>query len=175
MLETIPKQKKKFIGKLPQYESYKLLSVFYQSLTDMDCMPVICHNCQKMICNIAIVENSQGAKFEVGLDCAGTLTNLQDQFEYKMDLEHFQYIINQGKQARAAIMKCLKKNPDVILKLYSYINIHNYFQEIGSGCYELDREKGPRVGYHNYPKEVWQRVVFPYIKDLIERPILCQK
>jgi hypothetical protein len=162
------KEKKKFIGKLPQYESYKLIEVFYQSLTDMDCMTMICQNCQKLICNIAIVENSQGKRFEVGLDCAGTLTNLQNQWEYMMDLERFQDAINQGKQARAAIMKCLKNKPDVKLKCKSFININNYFKEIGSGCYELDRERGPSAGYHSYPKEIWQRIVFPYIKDLIE-------
>ena len=62
--------------KLPHSEKYTLIGILYSGgLTEH---ADICHNCGQVITNIATVKNTKGEQFTVGLDCASTLTGINN-------------------------------------------------------------------------------------------------
>lgn len=60
---------KKIIGRLPVNKTYKVLDVDYATI---DC-GTVCENCGRIISNIATVEDNDGHRYNVGLDCAETM------------------------------------------------------------------------------------------------------
>ena len=73
-----------------------------------------CENCGKLISNIATIKNQHGRAFNVGLDCAETLT-----ISNKWDFEClFKSAISEGKRIRAKILKHLKSGS--ITMAYKY-------------------------------------------------------
>jgi len=87
---------------LPINESYNLIDSYYSSM-DNGCS---CENCNKIIANIAVIKNSDGKVFNVGLDCAETLTNLKG---LQSALANF----NEAKALRAKVNKAKKENKTV--------------------------------------------------------------
>lgn len=74
---------------LPINENYKLIDSFYTGGLDN---ATVCDNCGKPIANVAVIKNSKEELFNVGLDCAETLTNLEGLYSAKMDFEELKSI-----------------------------------------------------------------------------------
>jgi len=151
---------------LPIDTTYSIVESFYKSLEDGG---DICNNCGKLISNVAVIKNANGNTFNVGLDCASTLSGIKDDFS-------FEYIhktrFAQAKQARAFLQKLLKKaqenNVHLIIKAKTFTNTENFYKEIGSGMMSTDCEPF-NVHYRSwkqFPEETWNKYVLPMIKDL---------
>ena len=74
-------------GKLDITETYKILSVHtsYRNKDDdgVNFDVTTCDNCGQILANWAVVENSKGIKFIIGLDCADTILSLNSKsFSY---------------------------------------------------------------------------------------------
>lgn len=68
--------------RLPHSDIYTLTNIQYSGIEDG--MACTCDNCGRLITNIANIKNNKGEKFNVGLDCAETLTGIgnTEDFEY---------------------------------------------------------------------------------------------
>lgn len=64
-------------GKLRIDQKYKLVTVQYKPKGDDFFDISFCENCGKMICNIAIVQDENEKKYQIGIDCAATLTSIE--------------------------------------------------------------------------------------------------
>lgn len=67
-----------------------------------------CENCGKLIKNVAIVEDSNGRRFAVGMDCAATLSGITE-----FDILRFSAPFERAKSIRAKINK-EKKSGSVV-------------------------------------------------------------
>jgi hypothetical protein len=145
---------------LPLDIPYTLIGSYYGSIEDGN--STICSNCGKLICNVATVQSKYG-KFDVGMDCASTLTGVKDTLDY---MQH-KYQFDQGKQARATILKMIKKGANVI-EIKTFTDIKNFYKEIGAGKWQTGTEpfNAHMNNWKQYPKDTWQNYVLPMIKDL---------
>jgi len=101
---------KKIRRNLP-FDHYKIVHSF--STEDL----CICDNCGKVLKNVAVIENTKGTKYHVGVDCAETLSGIT---EYEiMETEND---FNEAKRIRSKIRNAMKKG--------------NYFLHIGNTYYD---------------------------------------
>ena len=89
---------------LPLNDNYKIIDSYYSSIIDNG--GSICANCNKVISNIAVIENANGKKFDVGLDCAETLSNLNGLLSTQMQFA-------EAKGMRAKINKAKKDGKNI--------------------------------------------------------------
>lgn len=105
---------------LPINDIYKIVDSYYLgSLADGN--GCACDNCNKIITNVAVIENKQGVKYNVGLDCAETLSGL-DYFEFNQTKADF----NEAKAIRAKVNKANKEGRIVEFKINFYGNLNIY-------------------------------------------------
>ena len=91
------KAKKVIRRNLPINDTYTLVDSYYSSM-DNGCS---CDNCNKIIANIAVIKNENNEVYNVGLDCAETLTNLHGLYNAQMQFAEAKGIrakINKGKK-----------------------------------------------------------------------------
>lgn len=110
---------KKFIKHALPADKYEIVDTF--SLGEDDY--ITCDNCSKAIRNIAIVKNSKGNNFSVGMDCAETLSGITQE-----DIDYWNDYFVRAKSIRAKIQKYKKK--DAVIRVqntmgerYIYIDI----------------------------------------------------
>lgn len=96
---------KKVIRRELPFDKYKIAETFS---TEEYC---ICENCGKAIKNIAIIEDSKGERFNVGLDCAATLAGITD-FDILMAETKF----NEAKRIRSKMNKAKKNNAFIFVQ-----------------------------------------------------------
>ena len=101
----------KYIKRQLPADHYKLVDSYSLSPDDY----IICENCGKVIRNIGIVEDSKGKRFCVGLDCAATLSGID---EY--DIEYYNNGFNIAKAIRAKIRRETKKGASIEVRNYYY-------------------------------------------------------
>jgi len=88
---------------LPLNTTYKIIDSFYTGGLSEN--PHFCENCGKPIANVGIVENEKGEHFEVGMDCAKTLSGIDDDLKFSDAEDDFK----KANQIRQKINKA-KKN-----------------------------------------------------------------
>lgn len=100
MYVSTPTKSKRVVRRnLPINDKYTLIDSFYSSMENGCC----CDNCNKVIANIAVIKNADNKIFNVGLDCAETLTNLNGLYTAQMQFA-------EAKGIRAKINKANKEN-----------------------------------------------------------------
>lgn len=97
---------------LPINDKYVLINSFYLGIEN----GVFCDNCNKNISNIAVIKNTENKVYNVGLDCAETLTHLDGLFLAKADFD-------EAKGIRAKINKAKKEGSKIIFKNTCLSNI----------------------------------------------------
>ena len=173
-MSEIMKTKKITQRNLPLDVTYSIVSTFYSDLENGNC----CHNCNKLITNIAEVKSERGTYY-VGMDCAETLSGIKENFDFEwIHKARFQ----EAKTARSRILKAKKQHEkegrivQIIAKTDT--TTKNCYKEIGAGYLEILILKKDGSMYtrswNQYPKENWSNYVLPMIKNLIthtENPI----
>jgi hypothetical protein len=91
-------------------ENYTLVDSFYTGPLTEGC-GTTCENCGKLITNVAVIKNSKEKKFNVGMDCAETLTNVFGLYNAEMDF-------NELKSLTAKTNK-IKKTNEVRFNIHS--------------------------------------------------------
>lgn len=104
-VDTPTKQKRVVRRNLPINDKYTLIDSFYSSMENGCC----CDNCNKIIANIAVIKNADNKVFNVGMDCAETLTNLNGLYNAQMQFA-------ESKGIRAKVNKATKDGKEVELK-----------------------------------------------------------
>lgn len=90
------KTKKAIRRNLP-FDKYKIIESFY---SEDFCT---CENCNKVLKNVAVLENSKGIKYHVGLDCAKSLSGITE-----LDIEKHENSFECAKRIRAKVNKAIK-------------------------------------------------------------------
>lgn len=104
---------------LPINDIYNLIDSYYTGAI-LDGGGTCCENCNKIITNVAVLQNKEGNKYNVGLDCAETLRNL-DYFDFNKVKADF----NEAKAIRAKVNKAIKEGKQVefLINYYGNLNI----------------------------------------------------
>ncbi len=143
---------------LPITTTYKIVGSYYKSIEDGG---GCCENCSKIISNIAEIENAEGNKYSVGMDCAATLSGIKGEFDFEYT---HKANFTTAKGARAGLLKAQKEgHKNLTFKTYDDEN--NFYKQIGSGSWEYEHKKGGR-NWKQYPADVWGSYVLPMIKDI---------
>lgn len=153
---------------LPTDRNYKIKSITYSKLEDG--LATCCDNCNKVITNIAQLEDSLNKEWKVGLDCAETLSSIKNDFDEYWKLEAAKETFQKGKSFRSRILKELKKEHQKIdIEAYTSLNDKNFFQEKGAGFIDVSgRDKNGKWFrfWKGFPKSQFN-IIFEMIKDLI--------
>lgn len=88
---------KKAIRRNLPFDKYRIVESFYSP--DY----CTCDNCNKVLKNVAVIQNSKDAKFYVGLDCAKSLSGITE-----MDIEKHESSFECAKRIRAKVNKAIK-------------------------------------------------------------------
>lgn len=92
-------------------ENYELIDSFYTGAI-VDGGGTICANCSRMITNVATIKDSNSKIYNVGMDCAETLTNLKGLYSASMEFSEM-------KAIRAKINKAIKQGSNIEYSIYS--------------------------------------------------------
>jgi len=92
-------------------ENYELIDSYYAG-SAVDRGGEVCSNCGRMITNVATIKNSNGNVYQVGMDCAETLTNLKGLHSVSMEFSEM-------KAIRAKINKAIKQGSDIDYSIYN--------------------------------------------------------
>lgn len=103
---------------LPINDTYKIIDSYYTGSL-MDGGGTCCNNCNKLITNVAVIENKNGVKYNVGLDCAETLCSISDLYETSNNF-------NESKSIRAKVNKAIKAGLAVEISVNKYGKIAIY-------------------------------------------------
>lgn len=110
---------KKYIKYSLPADKYEIVDTF--SLGEDDY--ITCDNCGKVIKNIAVVQNSKGKRYCVGMDCAETLSGItQDDIDYWNDS------FVRAKSIRTKIRKYTKKG--AIIRVQNMMGKKNIYVDI---------------------------------------------
>ncbi len=118
-------RKKTIQRKLSLDTKYTLINIHRGSLEEY---ATVCQNCDKLISNIALIEDEAGQKYEVGLDCGDTL-QFHDFTGYEFEKKQFRTVLR-------FIGNCRKVNANLyarsIFAIVQYRDKHNkkHSQEI---------------------------------------------
>ncbi len=139
--------------------TYEIVESYYRSIEDGG---GCCANCGKVIANIAVVQDASGRKFDVGMDCAATLSGIRGGFS----IEHIHMANFRSAQGvRRSLLKYVNKGTIKSLEFKTFEDEKNFYKEVGAGKWEVEFVSG---GYNwkQYPAELWNRYVLPMIKDI---------
>lgn len=115
--------KKTFIKRSLPVDNYTIVETYSLAKEDY----IICENCGKVIHNIAIVKDSKGNVFHVGLDCAATLSGIND-----FDIAYWSNGFNMAKNIRAKLNKARRAGFEISAS-NSYYDIDNITICYGNG------------------------------------------
>lgn len=99
---------------LPINDTYKIVRSYYTGGIENGAES--CANCNKIITNIAVIENSKNETFNVGLDCAATLSGIAD----SLGLWNTSANFAEAKAVRAKINKEAKKEGNDLRVFYNF-------------------------------------------------------
>lgn len=145
---------------LPITTTYEIIGSRYTSIEDGG---GCCENCGKAITNIAIIKSKEGRIYNVGMDCAATLSGIKDSFD-------FNYIhkanFATAKNARNQLLRMIKEDKIKSLQVKTFEDKNNFYKQLGSGKWEVEIKSG---GYNwkQYQAGTWLDYVLPMIKDLV--------
>ena len=88
---------KKAIRRNLPFDKYKIVESFYSP--DY----CTCDNCNKVLKNVAVIQNSKLETFNVGLDCAKTLSGITE-----IDIENHENMFECAKRIRSKVNKAIK-------------------------------------------------------------------
>ena len=88
---------KKAIRRNLPFDKYRIVESFYSA--DY----CTCDNCNKVLKNVAVVQNSKAETFHVGLDCAQTLSGITE-----LDIENHENSFECAKRIRSKVNKAIK-------------------------------------------------------------------
>ena len=88
---------KKAIRRNLPFDKYKIVESFYSN--DY----CTCDNCNKVLKNVAVIQNSKSKTFHVGLDCAQTLSGITE-----LDILKAENNFSEAKRIRAKVSKAIK-------------------------------------------------------------------
>lgn len=143
---------------LPINTTYKLIDSFYTGgIIDN---PMSCQNCGKLIANIGVIQNKEGETFDVGMDCAATLSGIKDSFEFDQNMNNFQ----EATGIRNKVKNSKKKYPDGKLTLKNLCN--------GEVVIEMS-DKLDRPLFRNYVLYPFLKKYLPDLEKLIENKDKC--
>ena len=110
---------------LPINTTYKLIDSYYTGGVIDN--PDYCENCGKVIANVGIIQNADGDKFHVGMDCAATLSGIKNSDEYNETMNNFQ----EALAVRTKIKNGRKKYPNgkILVKNNHMGNVHIEFSD----------------------------------------------
>jgi len=94
---------KKLIGRLPVNCKYNVIDTSYKAKDAFDFCT--CDNCGKIISNIAVIENEQKQRFNVGLDCAMTMSLYQNDAVFNI-IEAKKELARRAKFTKWYLTKC---------------------------------------------------------------------
>ena len=143
---------------LPIDKTYSIISSRY----DPEGM-ICCDNCNRHITNVATIKDSDGKIFNVGMDCADTLSGLSDNMEFYVHKSVF-------KDALYLKAKCQREK-----KRFAFDDRNIYFIEhqIIKGEHYIERKvKYPSqntvvLGWSFHSEENWNNYIYPMIKEFI--------
>jgi hypothetical protein len=101
---------------LPLNDNYQIINSFYTGGIENGCP---CDNCNKLIANVAVIKNNNGQVFNVGLDCASTLSKIQGLYDVEVEFKELKSIlakINKFKKSGFKINFLISRNGN----LYCY-------------------------------------------------------
>ena len=151
--EFILENKKVIRRNLPINVTYKLIDSYYTGGVIDN--PDFCENCGKVIANVGIIQNPDGEKFHVGMDCAATLSGIKNSSEYDETMNNF----NEATALRTKIRNNKKKNPDGYLKIKNGIN---------NVIIEFSESKEGRFIFRVFQSYNFVKKYLPEIYELIE-------
>lgn len=126
------------------FDHYKIVETFSTN----ECEYFTCENCGKVIKNIAIIENSKGQKFYVGLDCASTLSGISEH-----DIEFYENNFNIAKRIKAKVKKYLKEG--------GILSVQNKYYDIDYIYIEVKKkEKAEVIGDYYF----YEKITFDFLK-----------
>ena len=88
---------KKAIRRNLPFDKYRIVESFYSQ--DY----CTCDNCNKVLKNVAVIQNSKSETFYVGLDCAKTLSGITG-----LDIENHENSFECAKRIRSKVNKAIK-------------------------------------------------------------------
>lgn len=101
------------MGSLPLNRRYTLVKAYYTG--GLEDGSSVCCNCGRVITNIAEIQDDQGAKFDVGMDCMETLTSvLKNPMFFDQKMADFK----EAKRIHNKVRSVAKKNPGENLTLF---------------------------------------------------------
>jgi len=106
---------------LPLNDNYKIIDSYYSSLIEGG--GCTCDNCNKSISNIAVIKNDVGKVFNVGLDCAESLSNLSGLHSISVAFAESKGIrakINKAKKVGAKIESELLPNGEIVINAANF-------------------------------------------------------
>lgn len=104
------KSKKIIRRNLPINKEYKLIDSFYTGgIIDN---PMTCENCGRPIANVAVIKDEDGKSFDVGMDCAETLSSIKNSMEFTSVQNHFQ----EAASIRNKIRKAVKGGSSLVVE-----------------------------------------------------------
>lgn len=110
---------KKFIKHNLPVDNYQIVDTY--SLGEDDYL--VCDNCGKVIKNIAVVQNSKGKRYCVGMDCAETLSGITE-----VDIEFWNSDFVRAKSIRAKVRKYTKQGG--IVRVQNLMNTKRIYVDI---------------------------------------------
>lgn len=137
---------------LPLNTTYKIIDSFYTGGLSEN--PHVCENCGKPIANVGVVENEKGEDFEVGMDCAKTLSGIEDDMKFSDAEDDFK----KSNQIRQKINKAKK---DESLKITTEIT---YFR--GDVVIEAINKNNDRYEYRIASEP--QDFIEKYMPDVVK-------
>lgn len=141
---------------LPINDNYKLIDSFYTGGLENS---TSCDNCGKPIANVATIKNTKGEIFNVGLDCAETLTHIDGLYNAKMDFEELKAIqakIRKLEKEGKKLNYEINKNGDlsIIHDGYSILNKDIDFAKKYMPIYLKNVNNPEKIGFNYIDKNI---------------------
>lgn len=137
---------------LPINKEYKLIDSFYTGGILEN--PMSCDNCNKPIANVAVLEDEDGKKFHVGMDCAETLASIKHSMQFNQASHDF----SEATAIRAKVRNARKKDPNAKL-----IVENTYF---GTIYMSMANQNGGLVFGGSHPKEFFMKHLPDFAKHI---------
>ncbi len=140
---------------LPLNRSYELIDSHYGGEGEY----TICQNCNKPISNVATVKDDKGKYFDVGLDCASTLTGLKDN---PFLLDQHEYYFTRANSLKAKIRKRLKEG--------FYVSVTHFISHEGESKYMVDfvSKRGRGYGWDSLDADLFEKYLLPMVSGMIK-------
>lgn len=143
-------KKKRIIRQQLPIDIYEIVDTFSLGEDDYS----VCDNCGKVIKNIAVVKNSKGKLFNVGMDCAETLSGITED-----DIFFWNSDFKQAKGIRARINKYKKQG--------AIIKVQNTYYDVEHIEVMILKTEDPEVlGDYYWRQDISEEYLKKYLPEL---------